>query len=148
MNPVSPPAVWPYDPSDRVMLGWKGLVVGILVADIVFFLSGTLPSVVSRPNYAGYTLTMMAMAMVVGLAPIGAVGIVVAWPLEKALRRVRNQWIHIAAFFAAGALICVPFGGFWNSQSWAYPLSIAVAAGIGRLSIWKLVRINDQPSIS
>ncbi|WP_159704937.1 hypothetical protein [Arthrobacter sp. 18067] len=137
MNPVSPPAVWPYDPSDRVMLGWKGLVVGILVSHLVFgvFLA------LSDPLW-GTALFIFSAPPTWGVA--AAVGSL----LGLALRRVRNQWIHIAAFFAAGALICVPFGGFWNSQSWAYPLSIAVAAGIARLSIWKLVRINDQPSIS
>lgn len=32
MSSTHPPTAWPYDAWDRVVLGWKGLVVGIVVA--------------------------------------------------------------------------------------------------------------------
>ncbi|GAA3273942.1 hypothetical protein [Paenarthrobacter aurescens] len=137
-----PSGGWRYGPKDRVVLSGKGLVVGIVVADAVFFLFWAIPSWSLNPNHASYTLAMTATAMVIGLIPIGVVGTAVGWPLGVALRSVRNQWLHVAAFFAAGAIICVPFGGFWSPSAWAFPLSIAVAAGVGRLAVWKLVRIN------
>jgi hypothetical protein len=139
---------WPYGPKDKVVLGWKGLVVGIVVADVVFFLCWAVPSLSSNLRDAGYSLSMMGVAMVFGVVPIAFVGVAVGWPLGWTLRRIRSQWLHIAVFFAAGALICVPFGGFWSPSAWAFPFSIALAAGIGRLAIWKLVRINNESSIS
>ncbi|WP_043805783.1 hypothetical protein [Paenarthrobacter aurescens] len=137
-----PTGGWRYGPKDRVVLGWKGLVVGIVVADAVFFLSWAIPSWNLNPSQASYTMTMTATAMIIGIIPIGVVGTAVGWPLGVALRSIRNQWVHVAAFFAAGAIICVPFGGFWSSSAWTFPLSIAFAAGVGRLAVWKLVRIN------
>jgi len=84
MNPTHHPAFWPYDYRDRVVLGWKGLLVGVLVADVVFFLAGTLPGVFSRPSYASYALNMMGVSMVFGMIPIGAVGLPVGALLGKA----------------------------------------------------------------
>lgn len=148
MSATNSPALWPYDAKDRVVLGWKGLLVGILVADVAFFLFWAIPSLSSTPSHASYTLSITLAAMIIGFIPIGAVGVAVAWPLGLALRPVRNQWLHVAAFFAAGAIICVPFGGFWSATAWAFPLSIAFASGIARLSVWKFVRTNHQRSLT
>ncbi|MCP1412427.1 hypothetical protein J3D46_001693 [Paenarthrobacter sp. A20] len=77
-----------------------------------------------------------------GSLPIGTL-------LGKALRAVRNQWVHVAAFVvsgtAAGALVGALFSTLPNI---GFSVCTAVAAGIGRLSIWKLVRTNDEPSLS
>lgn len=137
MSQTAPTEVWTYGPKDRVVLGWKGLVVGILISHLVF---GVLLAL-SNPAW-GVVLFVFSAPPSWGVA--GAVGSLPG----LALRRIRNQWIHVGAFFATAALMCVPFGGFWSPTAWAFPLSIAVAAGIGRLSVWKIVRINDGPSLT
>ncbi|WP_207596243.1 hypothetical protein [Arthrobacter sp. D5-1] len=90
--------------------------------------------------------------MVFGVLPIGLVGLPTAMLLGKILRGIRNQWIHVAAFIVAGALVGtlvgVPFTG-WTIHTLAYmTLPAALGAGIGRLAVWKLVRINDHPSLT
>ncbi|UKA52140.1 hypothetical protein LFT48_03540 [Arthrobacter sp. FW305-123] len=126
-----PSGGWRYGPKDRVMLGGKGLAGGIAVAHLTFCIFWGIQAPGWAIIFFGYSLL-----------PIWAIGAAVGSLLGLALRRVRNQWLHVAAFFAAGAIICVPFGGFWSPSAWAFPLSIAVAAGVGRLAVWKLVRIN------
>ena len=148
LAPIRPSEGWRYGRRDRVVLGWKGLMVGIVIADVVFIIYWTVPAVISDPNHASYQFTMMGFSMLLGPIPIGAVGTAVGWPLGWALRHVSNQWIHVFVFFAAGALICVPFGGFWSPTPWVFSLSMALAAGIGRLAIWKLVHTNDDPSFA
>jgi hypothetical protein len=152
MSSTNHPAFWPYDYRDRVVLGWKGLVVGVLVADVMFFLAGTLPGVFSRPSYASYALMMMGVSMVFGIIPIGAVGLPVGALLGKILRGVRNQWIHVAAFIVAGAVVGTLVGATftgWTIHTLAYmTLPAALGAGVGRLAVWKLVLINDHPSLT
>ncbi|WP_309076121.1 hypothetical protein [Paenarthrobacter sp.] len=127
----SPSTGWRYGPKDRVVLGGKGLTLGISVAHLTFcaLLSSQSPE-------------LAVVFFIYSLLPVWAVGAAVGSLLGLALRRVRNQWLHVAAFFAAGLLVCVPFGAFSSTGSLLFPTSIAVAAGVGRLAIWKLVRIN------
>ncbi|MGO4589586.1 hypothetical protein [Paenarthrobacter sp. 2TAF44] len=129
--------VWIYGPKDRVVLGWKALIIGILMSHLVF---GVLLAL-SNPAWGVVLFAFSAPPTWGAAAAVGSL-------LGLALRRIRNQWIHVAAFFATPALVSVPFGGFWNPSAWAFPLSIAVAAGIARLSVWKIVRINDLPSLT
>ena len=137
MSLPAPSDAWIYGPKDRVVLGWKALVIGILISHLVF---GVLFAL-SNPAWGVVLFVFSAPAA-------WAIGAAVGSLLGLALRRIRNQWIHVIAFFTTPALMCVPFGGFWSPTAWAFPLSIAVAAGIARLSIWKIVRINDTPSLT
>lgn len=128
---------WPYDAKDRVVLGWRGLIVGILVSHLVFGLLVT------------WAIPTWGIVIVIYSAlPAWGVGAVAGTVLDLGLRRLRNQWLHVAAFFATGALICVPFGGFSSWGTSLFPVSMALAAGIGRLSVWRLVHINKQRSLT
>ncbi|KUM34476.1 hypothetical protein [Arthrobacter sp. EpRS71] len=122
---------WRYGPKDRVVLGWKGLVVGIAVAHLTFCIFWGIQAPGWAIIFFGYSLL-----------PVWAIGATVGSLVGLALRRVRSQWIHVAAFFAAGFLICAPFGALSSTGPLLLPLSIAIAAGVGRLAVWRLVRIN------
>ncbi|MFK0008330.1 hypothetical protein ACIQTZ_14870 [Paenarthrobacter sp. NPDC090520] len=126
-----------YDSRERVILTGKGLAVGVLVAYVVF-------SLLLTTQAPGWALIFFIYAAIPSAFIGSGVGAVLGW----ALRRVGNQWFHVAAFFAAGALICVPFGGFSSWGATLFSLSIALAAGMGRLSVWKLVKLNPQPSLT
>ncbi|PRB40540.1 hypothetical protein CQ020_16225 [Arthrobacter sp. MYb23] len=133
----SPSAGWRYGPKDRVVLGGKGLAMGIAVAHLTFCaLWG-----IQAPGWA-------IIVFLYSLLPVWAIGAAVGSLLGLALRRVRNQWLHVAAFIAGGLLMCAPFGGFSASGPLLFSSSIALAAGIGRLAAWKLVRINDAGALS
>ncbi|WP_157731591.1 hypothetical protein [Arthrobacter sp. YN] len=133
----SPSGGWRYGPKDRVVLGGKGLAVGIAVAHLTFCaLWG-----IQAPGWA-------IIFFVYSLLPVWVIGAAVGSLLGFALRRVRNQWLHIAAFFTGALLMCAPFGGLSPTGPLLFSLSIAVAAGVGRIAIWKLVRINDNPSLT
>ncbi|KQQ98518.1 hypothetical protein ASF74_13160 [Arthrobacter sp. Leaf145] len=71
-----------------------------------------------------------------------AIGVTAGSLLGLVLRRITNQWIHVAVFFLAPLLVCAPFGGLSPNGAIFFSMSIASAAGFGRLAIWKLVRIN------
>lgn len=122
-----------YRPLHRVVLNGKSLALGVLVAYLVF--SSLLA--VQAPDWA-------LIFFVYAAIPVAFIGTAVGALLGLAMRRVRNQWLHVAAFFATGALICLPFGGFSSWGATLFSLSIALAAGIGRLSVWRLVRITQR----
>ena len=152
MNPTHHLSFWPYDYRDRVVLGWKGLLVGVGVADVVFFLVPGVIKASLNPQYAAYQLSFLPILMVFGALPIGLVGLPTAMLLGKLLRGIRNQWIHVAAFIVAGALVGTLVGAAhtgWTIHTLAYmTLPAALGAGIGRLAVWKLVLINDHPSLT
>ncbi len=133
----SPSAGWRYGPKDRVVLGGKGLAVGIAVAHLTFCaLWG-----IQAPGWA-------IIVFLYSLLPVWAIGAAVGSLLGLALRRVRNQWLHVAAFFAGGLLMCAPFGGLSATGPLLFSSSIALAAAVGRLAAWKLVRINDAGALT
>ncbi|MEV7661390.1 hypothetical protein [Paenarthrobacter sp. NPDC089316] len=123
---------WPYGSKDRVVIGGGGLAVGVALAHLTFCLF----LVVQSPG--GRAIVFF----IYSILPVWAVGVAVGSLLGLALRRIPHQWIHVAAFFAAPLLICAPFGWLSPTGPTLFPLSIAVAAGVGRLSIWKMVRIH------
>ncbi len=133
----SPSAGWRYGPKDRVVLGGKGLAMGIAVAHLTFCAVWG----IQAPGWA-------VIVFFYSLLPVWAIGAAVGSLLGLALRRVRNQWLHVAAFIAGGLLMCAPFGGFSATSPLLFSSSIALAAGIGRLAAWKLVRINDAGALS
>lgn len=141
-------APWPYGPNHRVVLGWKSLVVGILISDIAFFLLPGIMSASRSPQHSAYQLSLLPIVIVVGAFPVSVVGVPAAMLVGKALRGVRNQWVHVAAFSAAGALVGtlagVSFTG-WTTHTLVHmSLPAALAAAIGRLSVWKLVHVRPE----
>lgn len=118
------------NPRVRVTLGGKGQGMGVLVAYVAF---STLLSL-QAPEYA-------LIFFIYAAIPAALIGSVVGWLLGLVLRQVRNQWLHVAAFFVVGTLICAPFGGLSSLGTVLFSLSIATAAAIGRLSAWRLVKI-------
>jgi hypothetical protein len=56
---------------------------------------------------AGHVWGFLGMAILYGFGVSLVVAAPLAWVLAYLLRRVRNQWIHIGAFFA------VPTLAFW-----------------------------------
>lgn len=125
-----------YWPKDRVVLGGKGLAAGIAVSHLVF--SALLS--IQGPEWA-------FAFFLYSLLPVWAIGAAMGSLLGLALRRVPNQWLHVTAFFVIALLMCGPFGGFSSMGAFLFSTSIALAAGIGRLAVWKLVLVNDQPSL-
>ncbi|VXC22099.1 conserved membrane hypothetical protein [Arthrobacter sp. 9V] len=130
-------AEWRYGSKDRVVLGAKGLAVGIAVAHLTFCVLWG----VQAPAWA-------IIVFFYSLLPVWVVGAAAGSLLGLALRRVRNQWLHVAAFFAGGLLMCAPFGGLSGIGPLLFSSSIALAAGVGRLAAWKLVRINDVSALT
>lgn len=128
---------WRYGPKDRVVLDTKGLAVGIAVAHLTFCILLS----IQGPEWA-------VIFFIYSLLPVWAVGAAAGSLLGLALRRVRNQWVHVVAFFAGALLTCVPFGGLSPTGPLLFSLSIAVAACAGRLAVWKLVRINQSPPLT
>lgn len=122
---------WRYGPKDRVVLGGKGVAVGIAVAHLTFCVLVS----IQAPEW-------WIIFFIYSLLPAWAVGAAVGSLLGLALRRIRSQWVHVAAFFSVGLLMCAPFGGLSATGPWLLSLSIALAAGVGRLAVWKLVQIN------
>lgn len=130
----SEPSEWRYGPKDRVVLGTRALLLGAVVAHLAFII-------------ALWTTTGMAgqwflIFLVYSALPVWIVSIGAGMALGVMLRRIRNQWIHVAAFFLGGALMCAPFGAYASVSSLSFPISLALAAGVARLAVWKLVRIN------
>ncbi|WP_458107497.1 hypothetical protein M1D51_18170 [Arthrobacter sp. R3-55] len=120
-----------YGSKDRVVLGGKGLAMGIAVAHLTFCAFWGIQAPGWAIIFFGYSLL-----------PVWMVGAAVGSLLGLALRRLRNQWLHVAVFFAGGLLMCAPFGGLSGTGPLLVSSSIALAAGIGRLAAWKLVRIS------
>jgi len=123
---------WRYGSKDRVVIDGKGLALGITVAHLTFCLLLTLQS----PGWA-------ILFFIYSLLPAWLIGAAVGSLVGLALRRIRNQWIHVVIFFAVPLLICAPFGGLSPTGPMLLSLFVAVAASFGRLAIWKIVRVND-----
>lgn len=140
----------PHGPNDRVILGRKGLVVGVLLSDVVFFLVPALIEIIRSPPYAEYQLSFLPILVAFGAVPVCLVAFPTAILLGRVLRSIRSQWVHVAAFTLAGALVGNIVGASftgWTSDTLIHmTLPAALAAGVGRLCIWNLVIVNDFPS--
>ncbi|WP_026549767.1 hypothetical protein [Arthrobacter sp. Br18] len=132
----------PDGPEPRVTLGFGALLVGLVVAVAILAAAMGLSWALSGNDFLG-TFTL---ALVYGL-PIGIVtGFPLGAGLSLTLRRVRNQWLHVLAFFvvftAAGfvgiALVSV------SGTAQNLPLAVVVggAAAIARWSVWRMARIQ------
>ncbi|BCW57403.1 hypothetical protein V3C41_04160 [Paenarthrobacter nicotinovorans] len=129
-------AGWRYASRDRVVLGGKGLATGIAIAHVTFCVFWG----IQAPGWA-------IIFFVYSLLPAWAIGAAVGALLGVVLRPVRNQWVHVSVFFGGALLMCVPFGGLSSTGAILFSSSIALAAGVGRLAAWKLVRINEASTL-
>ncbi|MFF2841994.1 hypothetical protein [Paenarthrobacter sp. NPDC057981] len=115
------------------MIGGGGRAVGVAVAHLTFclLLAAQSPGV------------WAIIFFIYSLLPVWVVGAAAGSLLGLILRRIPNQWMHVAAFFAAPLLMSAPLGGLSAAGPILFSLSMAIAAGFGRLSIWKMVRVKD-----
>lgn len=113
---------------------WVGTLCTVLVAQE---LASSAPYETGE-NYAlGLAVTVLwwgfGIALVVA-APLGRV-------LGLLLRPVQNQWLHVAAFFAAPTTIFWILGGLlgfgWTIEALGFWATTGVAAAAGRFSVRK-----------
>ena len=141
--------------SNRVVLDAYGFIKGWLIATSLWV--GVLLLVVAvyfgvpavrNGTDAGHVCGLLGMAVLYGFGVALVFAAPLAWVLAYVLRPVRNQWVHIGAFFL------VPTLAFWLSGSvlgfgwqpvmlipWA---TVGVAAAIGRWAVRKEVLFNNS----
>jgi len=94
----------------------------------------------------GFWFNLVLMVLLYGYGVSFIIGLPVGWILGRLLRPVRNQWIHVAAFFIVPALAFWALGslfGFgWTLESLGLWATVGVAAAAGRLAIWKDVVVR------
>ncbi|MGO4187431.1 hypothetical protein [Pseudarthrobacter sp. TAF60_1] len=141
--------------SNRVVLdaygfikGWliaTSLWVGVLLLVVAAFFG--VPAVQNGTD-AGHVWGFLGTAVLYGFGVALLIAAPLAWVLAYLLRPVRNQWVHIGAFFA------VPTIAFWLLGSvlgfgwqpvmlipWA---TVGVAATIGRWAVRKDVLYSNS----
>jgi len=94
----------------------------------------------------GFLFNLALMIAMYGYGAALATGIPLAWILGYLLRPVRNQWIHVAAFFTVPTLAFWALGslfGFgWSLGALGLWATVGLAAAIGRLAVWKDVAVR------
>ncbi|MFF2032009.1 hypothetical protein [Arthrobacter sp. NPDC058192] len=97
---------------------------------------------------AGHVWGLLGMVIFYGLGVSLVFAAPLAWVLAYLLRPVRNQWIHIGAFFVVPTLVFWLLGsvlGFgwqpWLLIPWA---TVGAAAAIGRWAIRKDVVVSNS----
>lgn len=139
-----------HNPRHRVTFGPLAFFTGFLSAIATFSLAVILISVLGGTFSWRQVLPTFGMAIVV-LLYAGAIGLVVGAPiaflLGLALRPVRNQGLHVLAFFVvissvAWLIFSAMYGGAAWETVWLSCL-IGACAAVGRASVWKLVDVYD-----
>ena len=97
---------------------------------------------------AGHVWGLLGMAILYGFGVSLVVAAPLAWALAYLLRPVRNQWIHIGAFFAVPTLAFWLLGSVlglgwqpWLLIPWA---TVGAAAAIGRWAVRKDVLSSNS----
>ncbi|MFC9770755.1 MULTISPECIES: hypothetical protein [unclassified Pseudarthrobacter] len=132
----------------RVVLGTSALAVGALVSLLC------LAVILAVWSGGSWFLPMFLATLVWGAVPAAVLAFCAGAPLGILLQPVRNQWLHVAAFGGVGALIGTGLAALrpWSGSSPDFMLSTAFVMGgavaIGRLAVWRLVRVDPdaQPS--
>jgi hypothetical protein len=96
----------------------------------------------------------LMMAAIWGVLPSIALAFCLGAPLAILLQPVRNQWLHVAAFAGLGMVLGIVFALLASGPAprTDYVLTFAAtgaltcgsALAIGRLSIWRLVRLDQD----
>lgn len=96
---------------------------------------------------AGYVWGFLGMTILYGFGVSLVVAAPLAWVLAYLLRPVRNQWIHIGAFFVVPTLVFWLLGSVlglgwqpWLLIPWA---TVGAAAAIGRWAVRKDVLASN-----
>ncbi|NUT70988.1 hypothetical protein [Pseudarthrobacter sp. C4D7] len=94
----------------------------------------------------GFLLNLALMVLMYGYGIAFAAGVPLAWILGLLLRPVRNQWIHVAAFFIVPTLCFWALGstlGFgWSIEALGLWSTVGLAAAVGRLAVWRDVAVR------
>ncbi len=130
--------------SHRVVLDAYALMKGWLIATslwvgaLLLLVSGGygVPALLNGTD-AGHVWGFLGLVILYGLGVSLVVAAPLAWVLAYLLRPVRNQWIHIGAFFAVPTLVFWLLGSVlglgwqpWLLMPWA---TVGAAAAIGAL---------------
>ncbi|WP_285246239.1 hypothetical protein [Pseudarthrobacter sp. efr-133-R2A-89] len=94
----------------------------------------------------GFLLDLALMVLMYGYGIALATGVPLAWILGRLLRPIRNQWIHVAAFFIVPTLGFWALGsvlGFgWSIEALGLWATVGLAAALGRLAVWRDVAVR------
>jgi hypothetical protein len=95
----------------------------------------------------------LMMTVIWGVLPSLVLAFCVGVPLAILLQPVRNQWLHVAAFAGLGVVLGIVFAllAAGPAPRMDYVLTFAATAAltcggalaVGRLSIWRLVRLEQ-----
>lgn len=127
----------------RVELVPAAIWTGILVTHVSFCVLFGVGTLLLPPSAVGFGFLVVA-ALLVGAIPAIIVGWALGMPLGALLQPVRNQWWHVGAFGALGAIITLPFGVFEDPPLPLALIAMIPAAALGRFSVWRLVRIRND----
>ncbi|MDQ1052932.1 hypothetical protein QE394_000860 [Arthrobacter sp. SORGH_AS 212] len=141
---AKPQAVW----SHRVVLDSYAFIKGWLIATtlwvgVLLLLVAAVYGVPAARDGTdvGYVWGMLGMAILYGFGVSLVVAAPLAWALAYLLRPVRNQWIHIGAFFAVPTMVFWLLGSVlglgWQPQLLIPWATVGAAAAIGRWAIRK-----------
>ncbi|SLK09926.1 hypothetical protein [Arthrobacter sp. P2b] len=96
----------------------------------------------------------LMMTVIWGVLPSIALAFCLGVPLAMLLQPVRNQWLHVAAFAGLGVVLGIAFALLASGPAprTDYVLTFAATAAltcggalaVGRLSIWRLVRLDQD----
>jgi hypothetical protein len=96
----------------------------------------------------------LMMTVIWGVLPSIALAFCLGVPLAMLLQPVRNQWLHVAAFAGLGVVLGIVFALLASGPAprtdyvLTFAATAALTAGgalaVGRLSIWRLVRLDQD----
>jgi hypothetical protein len=138
------------NPRHRVTFGPLAFFTGFLATIVTFSVAVMLISAIGGTFNWRQVWPSFGMAFVV-LLYAGAIGLVVGAPiaflLGLALRPVRNQALHVLAFFlvitaVAWLIFSVMYGGAALETVWLAGL-IGLCAAVGRAAVCKLMDVYD-----
>ena len=132
----------------RVVLGAPAFIKGWLIATTLWAggvcLIATIANMVfplQEGSGAEYVLGLAVAVLFYGFGIALVFAAPLAWVLAYALRPVRNQWVHIAAFFTAPTLVFWTLSGLlgigWDLQGLGLWATAGAAAAVGRWAIRK-----------
>lgn len=120
------------NPNHRVTFGAGTFCFGLMVTHLTFSLLF---------GIAGGGTGVLVGVLFYGVIPALITALVLGLPTGLLMRSVHNQWLHVLAFALVGAVA----GLLWAALSESAPLFallLGLSAAVGRLSVWKAVKVN------
>jgi hypothetical protein len=94
----------------------------------------------------GFWFNLGLMVLMYGYGVSFFIGLPLGWILGRLLRPIRNQWLHVAAYFVVPTLCFWALGsllGFgWTLEALGLWATVGLAAALGRLAVWKDVVVR------